>query len=519
MDTKEYIITTYKEDVWFTNNGMDGLYHEITREGAPNAYVPYRPVEMLNPRPYTPVCFHFALTDNEVITLRNDPRIKSIERLTSERPGLELTMNALRPSRVYDKSSTTINSEMKNWGLARSNYIENVFGSSNSWVGELGYNLDGEGVDIIVIDSGVAPGHPEFARNADGSGGTRVIDFNWASLGVPGTYTSAQMNGYLGDSDGHGSNCASIAAGNTCGWATKANIYSIRIFEGYSITNSTTYLKAMPIDVVFELVAAFHLDKKSRGITRPTICTNSWGYGATYYWMSYTTFRGTNYYNSTPQTYLGQVYSRHPVRVDSIDASATACANTGVILVAAAGNSRHKCDVPGGIDYDDYYYSNYYNEGFYYLRGMTPGAADGMICVGALDAPTQQKVYFSETGPRVDIYSPGVMIMGAYANKQYVLAAVQDTRASGYYLNKISGTSQACPNVTGLMACVLQARPSMTPAEARQFVTGYSIKNVLLNAGNPSTDDFYSYNNLQRGFNRLLYQPFNSSIRGLWERE
>lgn len=517
MNEKEYIVTSHDPKVWFSEDGMSGLYHDITREGSTCSHVPYRPVDVLNHRPYTPQCFHFSLTENEANALLQDPRIKAVERKTSERPELILSHCELRPSRVYDKSSTTINNQMKNWGLARCNSVADVFGNSSSWVGELGYNLDGTGVDIVVIDSGVAQGHPEFARNADGTGGSRVVDFNWQSLGVPGTPSSASIGGYLGDSDGHGSNCASIAAGNTCGWATNANIYSIRIFSGYSIT-SGQYLGAIDVDIVFDLVTAFHEDKKNRGITRPTICTNSWGYGVNYY-ISSTFFRGQTYYNSNPTTAYGQVNTRHPYRVESVDAAATACAESGVILVGAAGNYRHKCDVPDGLDWDDTYYNYYYGLTLHYMRGMTPSAADGFICVGAVDTTVQQKAYFSETGPRVNVYAPGVMIMGAYANAAYVLGAVRDSRNISYYLNKISGTSQACPQVTGVLACALQARPNMTPEEAKQFMTGYSLKNALLNAGNPSVDNFYSYNDLQMGNNRFMYQPFNSSIRGNWEAE
>ena len=67
--------------------------------------------------------------------------------------------------------------------------------------------------------------------------------------------------------------------------------------------------------------------------------------------------------------------------------------------------------------------------------------------------------------------------------KPYQTVAVQDPRASGYYLNKISGTSQATPNVTGMLACILQARPTMTPAEALTFLTQYSTKNALVQTG------------------------------------
>ena len=512
MDTKEYIVTSHDPKVWFTEDGLGGLYHELTSLGSTCSTVPYRAVEVLNHRPYNKYCYHLSLTDSEAKTLLEDPRIKAVDRKTSDRPELILSHSELRPSRVYDKSSTTINNQMKNWCLARCNSINDLFGSSASWVGELGYNLDGSGVDIVVVDTGIAQGHPEFARNDNGSGGTRVIDFNWQSLGVPGTPSGASIGGYLGDSDGHGSNCASIAAGNTCGWATKANLYSIRIFSGTDIVTGST-LGAIDTDLVFDLVTAFHLDKKTRGITRPTICTNSWGYSTSYLYMSDTYFRGQLYNNTTPVVSLGQVYSNHPSRVDSIDASVQSCAEAGVIITAAAGNNRHKCDVPGGLDWDDTYYNGYYGLTVNYLRGGTPGSATGSICVGAVDNTVSQKVYFSNTGPRVDVFTPGVMIMGAYKNASYVLPAVSDPRNSSYYLNKISGTSQATPSVAGMLACVAQARPNMTPAEALAFVQNYSIKDILVN----STGGFSNYNSLQDGYNRFMYLPFNSSVRGSWE--
>jgi subtilisin family serine protease len=103
------------------------------------------------------------------------------------------------------------------------------------------------------------------------------------------------------------------------------------------------------------------------------------------------------------------------------------------------------------------------------------------------------------------------MIMGAYANKPYVTSAVADPRASGYYLNKISGTSQATPQVTGMLACVLQARPNMTGEEARQFVATHSVKGTLTFVG---TDNYSNQNSLQGSANRILQTPFTSPQRG-----
>ena len=200
---------------------------------------------------------------------------------------------------------------MKNWGLIRASSEANPFGALTALETDFNtHDLEGEGVDLVVVDTGVEAGHPEFAVNADGTGGSRVIDFNWASLGVSGCPTSAQVNGYLGDADGHGSNCASIAAGNTCGWASKANIYSIRIFAGYSIRTGQ-YLPAINSDIAYDLVRAFHLKKIQDGITRPTVCTNSWGYYATYSGITATNWRGMLYPGGTSTAY-GQVYYYHP---------------------------------------------------------------------------------------------------------------------------------------------------------------------------------------------------------------
>jgi subtilisin family serine protease len=399
---------------------------------------------------------------------------------------------------------------MKNWGLHRSTNANNPFSSSNAVTASFPYTLDGTGVDIVVIDTGIEADHPEFAVNADGTGGSRVVDFNWASLGVTGVPTSSAIGGYLKDSDGHGSNCASIAAGNTCGWAPGAAIYAIRIFTGYD-TKTGTALGAISSDLAFDLVRAFHLAKKAAGNNRPTICTNSWGYRASYTGVTTTYFRGTLYVGQSPA--YGQIGGQHPynTNMEYLNTSVNNAVAAGVICVGAAGNYYHKIDVPGGIDYNNYYMGTYGN--YQYHRGQSPTAASGMINVGAVDnnLGSERKASFSESGPRVDIYAPGVMIMGAYANKPYQTYAVQDTRKSGSYLNKISGTSQATPQVTGLLACILQARPSMTTAEAKAFLTEHSVKGALTMTG---ADAFTNTTSIQNGNNRILKTPFTSPNRG-----
>ncbi len=138
-----------------------------------------------------------------------------------------------------------------------------------------------------------------------------------------------------------------------------------------------------------------------------------------------------------------------------------------------------------------------------------------MITVGATDSvltnpPVERKAYFSETGPRVDVYAPGTMIMGAYDNSPYQTYAVADPRRSGYYLNKISGTSQATPQVTGVVACLLQLRPTLTVDDVKKFIAETSNKNKLAE-GVLSWTNLY---NLQGGANNYLYTPFTNPNRG-----
>jgi len=502
----EYIVTVADPQVW------DTLWNELTQNGLGDNFIPDHAVPVLNERPFNDFSAHFDLTDEEAQELRKDPRIAAVELQADQQPGVEKRFYGQRAGN-YDRHPYSTTATMKNWGLMRCIHNNDPFEIQTSLNSNFDYNLDGSGVDIIMVDSGVEAGHPEFAINADGTGGSRVVDFNWASLGVSGCPTGASIGGYLGDSDGHGSNCASIAAGNTCGWAPGAAIYSIRIFSGSSIRTGQ-YLSAINSDVAFDLVRAFHLKKIAEGNTRPTVCSNSWAYFQYYSGMVSTTYRGTTYTTSSYSNTYGQMTSVHGARVYYVDTAVENCAAAGVILLGAAGNYRHKIDVPGGQDYNNYWTTSY-GSNIYYHRGASPTATPSMINVGATDSvlsnpPIERKAYFSETGPRVDVYAPGTMIMGAYGNKPYQTYAVADARATGYYLNKISGTSQATPQVAGYVACLLQLRPTLTVSDVKKFITDNSNKNKLAE-GALSWTNWYS---LQGGANNYLYQPFNNPIRG-----
>lgn len=514
MNKKEYIVTLYDPDDW------DIFHDEMIKSGS-HPFVPYRPIDCSNYRPISDKQAQYMLTDIEADQLRNDPRVELVELHIDEIPEVFIGPAATQNAR-FDKSNT-LSANMKNWGLLRSTSISNPF-TGNTLTTNYNYNLSGKGVDIVVIDSGVAENHPEFAVNPDGTGGSRVIDYDWTQLGVPGVTALAGgsgINGFLGDCDGHGTNCAVIAAGNTCGWARDARIYSIRAIPAFGgsnidiITGNT--LGLINATLVFDLVKAFHLSKTPdplTGYVRPTICTNSWSYNITYQSMQQTFWRGTTYNTATRSATYGQVSSSHGFRYSSLEISMAEAMNAGVIIIGAAGNNSHKSDTSSGIDYN-----NYWTNGtslYYYHRGSTPGSASAFfngtqweaITVGALDTATpERKASFSVTGPRVDLYCPGVYVMGGGSSNY---TNVSDPRNTTYKLSKLSGTSQATPQVAGILACLAQARPWMNQLEARNWIIKSSVVDLL--DQNPSGGTGYNnLFNLQGGNNRIAYMPFNSS--------
>ena len=176
---REYIISVADPSVW------DTLWDELTVDGLGDNFIPTRAVQVLNDRPFNDYQAHFNLTDAEADLIRKDPRIQTIELQADLRTNVYKKFNTIRHG-IYDKSFS-INNTMKNWGLVRASSEADPFGALTALETDFNtHDLEGEGVDLVVVDTGVEAGHPEFAVNADGTGGSRVIDFNWASLGEIG---------------------------------------------------------------------------------------------------------------------------------------------------------------------------------------------------------------------------------------------------------------------------------------------------------------------------------------------
>ena len=117
-------------------------------------------------------------------------------------------------------------------------------------------------------------------------------------------------------------------------------------------------------------------------------------------------------------------------------------ARLGMTVVVSAGNSG--CGTPDSC----WYYVN------------TPADADSAITVGAV-APDSSLAPFSARGPTADgRRKPDVLVQGQ---------AIPAASARGRYA-RVSGTSFASPQVTAVVAQMLQVNPSLGPMAVRQLL-------------------------------------------------
>jgi len=130
--------------------------------------------------------------------------------------------------------------------------------------------------------------------------------------------------------------------------------------------------------------------------------------------------------------------------------------NSGITIVAAAGNEGD-----GDGTTDEYSW---------------PAAYDEVIAVGATDKD-DTIASFSNSGPFLDFAAPGVSIYSTYKNGGY------DT---------LSGTSMACPHVSGLVALYLAMGGQRDPATVKDWLI-----NNALDLGEPGWDPEFGYGLIQ----------------------
>jgi len=114
-------------------------------------------------------------------------------------------------------------------------------------------------------------------------------------------------------------------------------------------------------------------------------------------------------------------------RIVSVEVAVKAAVAAGVTVVVAAGNSNADA------------------------CGYSPAHVPAAITVGATDK-NDKRASFSSYGPCLDIFAPGVSILSAGKNSD---------KASATF----SGTSMACPHVSGAAALLLEKDALLSPSE------------------------------------------------------
>jgi len=254
--------------------------------------------------------------------------------------------------------------------------------------------ITGKGVKIAVVDTGIDQSHPDFQG--------RILN----------TYDITGET--VQDGCGHGTHCASIAAGS--GAASKAK------YRGVAPEASLLIAKVLHND--------------GSGMMSDVMDGVEWAVdqGAQVISLS-----------------LGEAGSSDGS--DPLCDLCEAAIQRGVVVVAAAGNEG-----PMG-----------------YTIG-SPAAAPNVITVGAA-SDLDRIAEFSSRGPtadgrtKPDIVLPGVDIIAARARGTSMGMPVDPNYTSA------SGTSMATPFAAGLCALMLQTAPKLSPADIKKAITG-SARNL-----------------------------------------
>jgi len=242
----------------------------------------------------------------------------------------------------------------------------------------------GTGIKVAIMDTGIDQTHPDLKVY----GG---VSYVW--------YTSS-----YDDDNGHGTHCAGIVAAlsndiGVVGVAPEAYLYAVKVLD----RSGSGYLSDLNYGIEWCISKGMQVISMSFGSSSDSI---------------------------------------------SLHQECNKAYNSGIVLVAAAGNSG-----PGEntIGY--------------------PAKYSSVIAVGATDS-NDVVASFSSRGPELSVTAPGVSIYSTYEGGIYAT---------------MSGTSMACPHVTGTVALIL-AKAAHTPTEVRDI-----LQTTAIDLGSTGWDSAYGY--------------------------
>ncbi|MBM4248058.1 MAG: hypothetical protein FJ149_01205 [Euryarchaeota archaeon] len=276
--------------------------------------------------------------------------------------------------------------------------------------------IDGTGVTVALVDTGCDAGHPDLDY-----GSKTIINLK---SDFDQSYTEVQ------DSDtgsGHGTHCAGTILGNgdASAGARRGVAPGARLV---SISTGEHWLQ----NVLGALTWVYEHSRPGNNPDNIRVCSNSWGAGPGEY---------------DPADSITQINRKLVFE-------------NGVVVVFAAGNS-------GGVDGSTIQTSNYGNAPFVVEVAAALHDGDGMASFSS-----RGQSDLNHTWP--DIAAPGVRIWATEARGTQITAMTKqnpEDRVDAYYMS-ISGTSMATPHVSGCVALMMQACPSLRISEVHSEHAG-----------------------------------------------
>ena len=282
------------------------------------------------------------------------------------------------------------------------NDVNEVHDVTQVWQ-ETGYT--GAGSVVTIIDTGIDSDHVglDDIDDSNYTNDTKVIAF-YDAVNSPELTDGTEVKAY--DDQGHGTHCAGITAGTGApdylykGVAPKAQLVGVKVLDSGGSGSFATVMAGMEWTV--EKKNIFNIRAASMSLGGP----------------------GAIEWTSSEE--------------ESVNRMGNEMMREGVALFIAAGNSAFSAQIG------------------------TPGSAEDVITVGALDKNTAIAVYSSQGPTEENRVKPNIAFVGSN-----VMAP--DFNTGDGYTGK-SGTSMATPGAAGLAALMYQANPDLSPFDIRNIM-------------------------------------------------
>jgi serine protease AprX len=319
--------------------------------------------------------------------------------------------------------------------MATSNQATRGDEARNTLTGADGTSLDGKGVSVAVIDSGVDPSHP-FLANADGSS---AVVKNLKVLCEPLTESACTVQdvGPL-DTDttslgGHGMHVNGTVAGRDVTLSDGTKMHGAAPGANLVSLSTGAALVIVGADAALNWVLENHAAPCGQAVPAaqcPPIKVTSNSYGPS----------GGGAFDPSSAT----VKLQRELVKDGV-VTVWANGNDGGDGSQSMSNPPGMDPTPGIISVASYFDQN-------------TGTRDGVVS----DFSSRGQRGDLSTYP--DISAPGEDITSSCRVTMPICSTGLDPKENGDY-NTISGTSMATPHISGIVAQLFQANPSATPAQ------------------------------------------------------